>query len=399
MRILFISHRLPYPPNEGGKIRSFNMIRHLAQQHSVVVASLSHTEQELNDGMALKDCCDDVIAEVLPENIRWMQACKALMTATPSSIAYFWSPRLYRRIQERIRLATFDVIVVHCSSAAQYVLAHNDCFRVLDYCDLDSLKWTEYAKWKPFPFSAGYALEAKKLRKYEQNIAVRFHCCSVTTPSEKEEFEAFRVPVPCEVIPNGVDTSYFRKRGIDGSGRSVIIFLGRMDYFPNIEGVCHFAKEILPLVRQRMPNVEFRIVGSNPSPKVRGLAAIPGVVVTGYVPDVRRYIADAAVSIAPLKIARGTQNKILESMAMGIPVVASPQAARGIEAVPGRHLLVAENSKTFAKQVLNLLEDRRFGERLASAALSQVESAHQWPASMAMLDRLMGSGMRIRTGS
>jgi sugar transferase (PEP-CTERM/EpsH1 system associated) len=389
MKILFVCHRLPYPPDEGGKIRSFNMIRHLAQQHSVVVASLTHTERELRAGMTLRDHCKDVIAEVLPDHIRWMQACKALMTSTPSSIAYFWSPKLYQRIQEQIRTAKFDVIMVHCAAAAQYVQNSRGVFRILDYCDLDSVKWKEYARWKPFPLSAGYALEAKKLRKFERDLALRFHCCSVTTQCEKDEFETLRVATPCAVIPNGVDTSYFRKARNFGDTGSVIIFLGRMDYFPNVDGVRYFAEEVLPLVRAKIPNTEFRIVGSNPSAKVRELAKIPGVSVTGYVPDVRRYVADAGVSVAPLKIARGTQNKILESMAMGVPVVASAEAARGIDAVPGRDLLVADDSASFAKHVVGLLENRDMGNRVSDAALKQVKTAHQWPASMAVLDRLL----------
>jgi sugar transferase (PEP-CTERM/EpsH1 system associated) len=288
-----------------------------------------------------------------------------------------------------VRHTRFDVIMVHCSSVAQYVLDYRDCFRILDYGDLDSVKWSEYSRWKPFPFSVGYALESRKLRKYEHDLALRFNRCSVTTQREKESFEALRVPTPCNVIPNGVDTSYFRRTG--NQPAPVVIFLGRMDYFPNIDGVLYFVKEVLPLIRKRMPNVEFRIVGSNPSSKIRELTKLPGVLVTGHVPDVRHYANDAAVSVAPLRIARGTQNKILESMAMGIPVVASPQAAKGINAVPGRDLLVAEDSESFARRVLNLLENRSMSKSLSEAALKQVETAHRWSASMCTLDGMVAS--------
>src|SRR5262249_46278616 len=181
-----------------------------------------------------------------------------------------------------------------------------------------------------------------------RNLALRFDQCSVTTQHERESFQNLRVTIPCTVIPNGVDTSYFRRTGNHGGSASVIVFLGRMDYFPNIDGVRYFVKEVLPLVRAKMPNVEFRIVGSNPSSKIQELAKTPRITVTGHVPDVRDYVGDAAVSIAPLRIARGTQNKILESMAMGVPVVASSQAAKGIDAVPGRDFLVAEKAQEFA---------------------------------------------------
>jgi len=387
MKILFVCHRLPYPPSRGGKIRPFNMISHLARTNSVVVASLSHTEQEAEAGMGLRDYCEDVITEVLPERIRWMQATKALLSTTPSSVAYFWSHALHRRIQERVYRTKFDVIMVHCSSVAQYVLDYPDSFRILDYGDLDSEKWSEYSRWKPFPFSMGYALESRKLRRYEHELALRFDRCSVTTQREKESFEALQVPTPCNVIPNGVDTSYFRRTG--NSFAPVVLFLGRMDYFPNIDGILYFVHQVLPLIRKRMPNVEFRIVGSNPSSKIRELAKIPGVLVTGHVPDVRHYANDAAVSVAPLRIARGTQNKILESMAMGIPVVASPPAAKGIDAVPGRDLLVAEDTESFAERVLEVLENHHLRKSLSEAALKQLEAAHRWSASMSTLDRIV----------
>jgi len=164
-----------------------------------------------------------------------------------------------------------------------------------------------------------------------------------------------------------------------------------MDYFPNIDGVCHFVETVFPVLRAKMPNVEFRIVGSAPARKIRELEKIPGVFVTGYVPDVRTYLKDAAVSIAPLRIARGTQNKILESMAMGIPVVATPEAANGIQATPGRDLLVAHNTESFAKHILELLRNRLLRESISSAAHGQVQIAHQWPHSMRILDNVLST--------
>src|SRR5262245_57835493 len=160
MNILIVCHRLPYPPNRGGKIRSFHMIRHLGQQHSVVVASLAQTQQELKDSAGLKDYCKEVIAEVVPDSVRWAQAFKALPTKTPSSVAYFWSPRLYRRVKEKLAQTHFDVILVHCAFVAQYVMDHKSGLRILDYGDMDSVKWAEYAQWKSVPLSLGYAIEA-----------------------------------------------------------------------------------------------------------------------------------------------------------------------------------------------------------------------------------------------
>jgi glycosyltransferase involved in cell wall biosynthesis len=167
-----------------------------------------------------------------------------------------------------------------------------------------------------------------------------------------------------------------------------------MDYFPNIDGVCYFAERILPLIRKQMPDVEFRIVGSNPSRKIRSLARIPHTVVTGHVPDVRAYIQEGAVAIAPLRIARGTQNKILESMSMGIPVVATSNAAKGIQAVPGRDLIVADAEQSFAAQVVALLQNASMRTRFAQAARKQVERAHLWANSMDILDSTLSNARR-----
>jgi sugar transferase (PEP-CTERM/EpsH1 system associated) len=337
--------------------------------------------------MGLKDYCEDLLTAVLPSRVRWRQAVRALPTPLPSSVAYFRSAELHLKVKEKMRRTEFDLIFVHCSSVAQYVLDYTRCVRIMDYGDLDSMKWSEYARWKPFPFSAGYALEAKKLREYERRLALRFDRCSVTTRREKDSFDTLQAPTPCTVIPNGVDTSYFRRH--EGRKNDVIVFLGRMDYYPNIDGVYRFVHDVLPLIRRRRPNVTLRIVGSNPSRRIRDLARIPGVQVTGHVSDVRPFVEDAAVSIAPLRIARGTQNKILESMAMGVPVVASREAASGIDASPGRDLMVADSCEMFAQCILDLLQDSALRRRLVESALNQIEHSHQWPASMRILDGLL----------
>jgi sugar transferase (PEP-CTERM/EpsH1 system associated) len=389
MKILFVCHRLPYPPNRGGKIRPFNMIKHLAGTHSVVVASLAHTVKELQEGTPLKQYCEDVICEVLPDSARWTRAVAALTTSRPSSVAYFWSPALYSRIAKAISQTKFDLIFVHCAFVAQYVPHASGSYQILDYGDIDSVKWAEYARFRRLPLSLGYGIEARKLNRYEREAAGRFHRCTVTTRGEKEGFDRLGVSTPCSVIPNGVDRNYFSPVGTIRQTKPLIVFLGRMDYFPNIDAVQYFVKEIFPRIRAKAPNAEFRIVGSTPPRSIQELARIPGVVVTGHVPDVRPHLTEAAVSVAPLRIARGTQNKILESMAMHIPVVATPEAAKGILAVPDRDLLMAEDATTFSTQVLNLLQNAGLRERLADAARRQLETAHHWPNSMSLLDDLL----------
>ncbi len=365
------------------------MIRHLGRKHSVVAASLAHTEQELKEGAALKDYCDDVIAEVLPESTRRLQALKALPTPTPCSAAYFWSSRLQERIRKYFFNSKFDVVFVHCIAMAQYVMDLQADLRIMDFGDIDSAKWAEYSQSNAFPFSLVYALESKKLRTYERHVAQSFHRCTVTSRSEKDEYQTFRVSTPCTLIPNGVDLSYFSVQRNVSSARPTVVFLGRMDYFPNIDGVCYFAEKVFPIIRSELPDVEFRIVGSKPARKIQSLGNIPGIVVTGHVPDVRAYVPNEAVAIAPLRIARGTQNKILESMAMGIPVVATTKAAKGIQAIAGRDLLAADAPEEFAGHVIALLRDEQMRRLISRSARKQLEKAHLWSNSMSILDSLL----------
>lgn len=260
---------------------------------------------------------------------------------------------------------------------------------MLDFGDVDSAKWFEYSQQRAFPQSMGYRIESARLRNYESKVAARFDLCTATTRGELEELQKLGISMPSAVIPNGVDLSYFHPRAKPPQDSSVIVFLGRMDYYPNIDGVLFFVKEIFPIIRKIVPHAEFRIVGSNPSRMVQNLAKIPGVSVTGHVPDVRPYLMDAALAVAPLRIARGTQNKILQFLAMGVPVVTTPQAAKGVEADPGRHFLVADGSESFAQKVLSLLQDSNLRENLSLAGRQPLEKAHCWPASMQILDHLL----------
>src|SRR5437879_11329179 len=228
MRILFVTHRLPFPPNRGGKIRPFNMIRHLGRQHSVIAATLALTEQELNEGAGLKDYCEDVIVEILPESQRRLQAFKALPTQTPCSAAYFWSSRLHQRIRERFFYSQFDLVFVHCVAMAQYVMDLQADLRIMDFGDIDSAKWAEYSQSRGFPFSLVYALESKKLRTYERHVAQCFHRCTVTSRGEKDEYQTFGVSTPCTLIPNGVDLSYFSVQRTVSTTSPTVVFLGRI---------------------------------------------------------------------------------------------------------------------------------------------------------------------------
>jgi sugar transferase (PEP-CTERM/EpsH1 system associated) len=388
MNILFVCHRLPFPPTRGGKIRPFHIIKHLNESHSVTVVSLAESVQELEEGLGLKKYCKNLIAEKLSPQVRWIQAYLSLLGGTPSSVAYFRSSRLMRRVKEVLEREHFDLVFVHCAFVAQYVLDIQGSTRIIDFGDLDSEKWFGYSLHKPFPLSLGFKIEARKLRNYEKMIASQFNHCTVTTRGELDSFQKLNVPTPCNVIPNGVDLNYFHNNSKSPQVSNNIVFVGRMDYYPNIDGAEYFVNDILPIIRQQRPNVTFQIVGSNPGRRVYRLASTPGVSVTGHVSDVRPYLTEAEVAVAPLRIARGVQNKVLEALAMKIPSVTTPQVARGLEAIEGEHLLVGNGPAMFAKQVLRLLEDSALRTRISEAGRRFLEEHHTWTASMKILDKV-----------
>lgn len=399
MNILFVCHRFPYPPNRGGKIRPFQMIRHLSQKHCVTVATLAHSQQEVQQGNDLSRHCSEVLAEVLPGPIRWIQAVGALPTATPSSAHYFHSAKLLSRIEELHQRRRFDAVIVHCAFVAEYVRNISARFRMLDFGDLDSRKWSDYARYRAFPWSAGYGLEAFKLLRVERELAGQFDYCTVTAQGELESYKELGASTPARVIPNGVDAEYYRFSDTHRQDSRTVVFLGRMDYYPNVAGTLEFVEKVWPRIRSRVPDARFRIVGSNPVSKIRALQDRDGISVTGYVRDVRPHVADAAVTVAPLSIARGTQNKVLECMAMGIPVVASPQVAKGVQATPGRHLLVGNTSLEFAEQVIALLQNPESRMKMADGARQQVVSAHSWSESMKLLDEVLERSASVPTKS
>jgi hypothetical protein len=311
-----------------------------------------------------------------------------LPAPTPSSMGYFYSPVLARHIQNLLARGSFDLIFVHGSSVAQYVAGVQGIPKILDFGDMDSQKWLEYARYKAFPLSAGYWLEGKKLEREERRLAKRFDMCTATTRAEWETLERYATGTPTDWFPNGVDSDYFSPTA-EPYDPDTISFVGRMDYYPNEQCMLDFCRNVFPLLRQRRPNLRLTIVGADPVPSVKNLARLPGITVTGSVPDVRPYVRRAAAMVAPLNIARGTQNKILEAMAMGVPVVTSPAAAGGVDAVQQEHLLVADNHAGQYAALLRVLEDPKERRRLALAGRARVLSNHAWPASMRRLDGII----------
>lgn len=388
MKILYVCHRFPFPPKRGGKIRPFNMIRHLAKDHDVTVASIARSDEEAKEGAGLAKYCARYEMGRVRNPIQVMRMVARLPTPSPSSMGYFYSPHVARRVRELLAGERFDLIIVHCSSVAQYVEGARGVPKILDFGDMDSQKWLEYAHYKPFPLSLGYWLEARKLERSERRSATRFDMCTATTRAEWQTLESYGTGVPSDWFPNGVDHEYFAPSD-EPYDPDTIAFVGRMDYYPNQECMFDFCAKTLPRLQARRPALKLTIVGADPSPAVQRLARLPGVTVTGSVPDVRPHLRRSALMVAPLNIARGTQNKILEAMSMGVPVVTSQIAAGGVDAVDEEHFLVASTPDEYVAAILRVIEDPSERQRLALGGRNRMLSHHAWDKSMQRLDKII----------
>ncbi len=387
MNILFLCHRFPYPPHAGSKVRAFQMIKHLAQDHNVTVCSLVRSESEVEEGKGLGDYCDRYHMVRVHEPVQIGRMVARLATAEPSSMGYFFSREYAACVRSELEQSAYDLIVVHSSSVAPYV-ERCPVPKLLDFCDMDSQKWLEYARYKPFPQSLGYALEGRKLVRAEARLARAFDVSTVATEGELSSLMTIEPTAVGDWFPNGVDTEYFAPSTGDYDPNT-ISFIGRMDYYPNEECMVEFCARVLPLLKQRVPGIRLNIVGAAPSPAVKKLGEIPGVTVTGTVPDIRPFVLGSAATVAPLNIARGTQNKILEAMAMGVPVVCSPVAARGVDAIAGEHLLVADSPTEYADAIISVLSDAQRRKRLGELGRERVLTHHAWESAMRRLDNII----------
>ena len=394
MKILYLCHRFPFPPKRGGKIRPFNIIRHLsAAGHEVTVASLARSPAEAEEGKGIAPYCAHYEMAEVANPIQFARMVARVPTSVPSSMGFFYSATLARKVRELLARESFDLIFVHCSSVAQYVTGVCGIPKILDFGDMDSQKWLEYARYKPFPLSAGYWLEGIKLEREERRLASLFDLCTTTTRAEWETLEGYGTGVATDWFPNGVDGAYFAPAA-EPFEADTISFVGRMDYYPNQECMFEFCAKVLPLIRARRSETKLLIVGADPTRAVRKLGDLPSVTVTGSVADVRPYLLRSALMVAPLNIARGTQNKILEAMAAGVPVVASRVAAGGVDAVPNEHFLVASKPEEYARAVLWILDHPEQRRRLGAAGRDRMLSNHAWHRSMQRLDQIIDRCLR-----
>ena len=382
MKILYLCHRIPYPPDKGDKIRAFHQVRALAQRHEVDLFTLADDPADQRHGPVLRRYCRRVTVSPLLRRAAQLRAMAHCFTRTPFTLPYFYSRELAQAIRQALVSRSYDRIFVYSSAMAQYVDRRNAIPIVTDLVDVDSNKWMQYSRHTRFPLSAVYKSEAGRLRDFERHVCERSACVIVTTGREAQLVRGISMDVPVHVIPNGVDTEYFQPPAVQPDvGPPAIGFTGDMGYFPNEEAVTYFAQAVLPLIHRSLPRARFLIIGRNPSRKVLKLGERAGVEVTGFVPDVRPYLARIRVSVAPFSIAAGIQNKILEAMAYGLPVVGTSRAVQGLSPLAAEAVETADSPEKMAAAVVRLLEDPQLARSKGMECRRRVTEDYQWDAS------------------
>ena len=340
----------------------------------------------------LRGYCRQLRVVTLSRKLARLRSLPMLLTRRPLTLSYFHSAELARAIQTALRQRSYDRIVVYCSAMSQYVEGCEGIPIITDFVDVDSDKWVQYASHTRFPYSLIYQREGRTLREYERHVCERSSRILVTTGREARLVRQIAGATPVEVIPNGVDGEYFKPAAAGSSAVGPTIgFTGDMSYFPNQEAVTCFAREILPLIRRTRPDARFLIVGRNPGRSVQKLREIEGVEVTGFVADVRPFLARMQVSVAPFSIAAGIQNKILEAMACGIPVVATSRAVQGLSSKAAAAVGVADTPGDMAAQILQLLSDSRLARTKGLDARERVLEEYNWDRALGQFLQLLES--------
>ena len=384
-RLLYIAHRVPYPPDKGERVRAFQEILALGRHFEVTVAALSHGRADTGAAGSLGQYCQKVITAPAGGTAGLIRGGLLLLAGKSVTEGYFRSRRLSRLIAAEAARQSFDIVVCYSSSTLPYALTAPTPVRVADLGDVDSAKWAAYARDARWPKSWVYAREAAGVRKLERQAVQQ--CQAVLLVSEAEAAALDLADDNVIAIANGVDSEFFAPDTVGQAdlGPAALVFTGTMDYRPNIEGVCWFVREVWPELKARTPDLTFTIVGRDPVPAVCKLAATPGVTVTGTVPDVRPYLQGATVVVCPLHIARGLQNKVLEAMAMGKAVVASSDALEGIELRVGVEAVQADAPARWRQEIARLLGDKEARDSMGDAARSCVQTKYTWSAQMAPL--------------
>ncbi len=396
-KILYLVHRIPYPPNKGDKIRSHHFLKALARHYQVYLGTFIDDEEDLQYQQNLSDYCQAVHCQRLNPALSKLKSLKGLLTGDALSLPYYQSRVLQQWVDRTLAQQGISKVVVFSSVMMQFVMHKPGLEIIVDFVDVDSDKWRQYAEKKQGLERWIYRRESKKLLAFEKQVTQRSKSSFFVSRQEAELFKHLAPEVRHKVgwVNNGVDTDFFDP-AIDWPSpyrddESVLVFTGAMDYWPNIDAVKWFAEQVFSKIQQQQDNTKFYIVGSKPAPEVLALAeANENIVVTGRVEQMQPYLKYAAVAVAPLRVARGIQNKVLEAMAMKKVVLATPAAMEGIENTEALDVVVEEDADSLARQALSLLQQTN-QETISRKNRLFVEQNFSWASSaQALLQQING---------
>ncbi|MDP2881155.1 MAG: TIGR03087 family PEP-CTERM/XrtA system glycosyltransferase [Azonexus sp.] len=398
--ILFLVHRLPYPPNKGDKVRSFHLLKHLAAKHRVFLGTFVDDPDDMQYIDTVRGFCSGLHVARLEPKFAKLRSLNALLADDPLTLRYYRDAGLQDWVENTCRNKKMNAAVIFSSAMAQYVESIPRLPTLVDFVDVDSAKWTQYAPNHRWPMSWLYRREGRRLLAYEREVAARSTRSFFVTEAEVKLFTrlAPECAVRVEPVCNGVDADYFApdetRTSPYAADETPVVFTGAMDYMPNVDAVRWFVADMLPALSKRWPQLRFCIVGRSPTPEVLALAG-ETVTVTGTVPDVRPYLQHAAVVVAPLRIARGIQNKILEAMAMARPVVASSECAAAVDAIFGQELKTATTPADFIAEIDALLRNPESCHRIGKAARERVVTRYSWEAHLASIDQYLPTSQEV----
>lgn len=394
MHILFIASRFPYPPIRGDQVRAYHFLRLINLRHEVTLVTPASQSVDLEAQEALTQLCKRWFILPFHRYEALVNLLRFPFLSLPLQALYFCPPSFRKTVRWIIKQDNFDIVHVQLARMAPIVNDVENVPSVIDFIDALSLNMLRRAKRERWPVKWLFYMEARRMARYERDLVLSFDRQVISSPLDKKVIGDFET---IHIIPNGVNLNEFSYNE-DGRDDNLIVFIGRMGYFHNEEAAVYFATCVFPIVRKRVPDARFLIIGADPPRRVRQLAKLPGIEVTGYVPRIQDYLAKATVSVAPMQGGTGIQNKVLEAMASGAPVVATPYALGGIEAVDGEHLLVAEDTEGMAEQVVRLLKDPALRRHLARNARRLVEEKYTWEQAVEMLEEVYRLAVEQKPG-
>jgi len=390
--ILYLVHRIPYPPNKGDKIRSFHFLKALAEHYHVYLGAFIDDEEDWQYTEHLKSYCSDSLCLALKPSTAKVKSLTGLLTKQALSLPYYQNQTMQRWVDEIIASRNIEKVVIFSSVMAQFVLHKDNVDIIVDFVDVDSDKWKQYAQKKPWPENWIYQRESRRLLDFEKKVAEKAKTSFFVSQQEAELFKQLAPAVSNKVsaINNGVDAAYFSPQSDWISPyrdhEKAIVFTGAMDYWPNIDAVVWFSRQVFPEILRQHPHTKFYIVGSKPTKEVQALAAQDNIVVTGRVEDIRPYLAFAMFAVAPLRIARGIQNKVLEAMSMEKEVLAKSAAMEGISGYEQQDVIMTDDAGQFADRACQLLSQTQLQ---SSKNRAFVKTQFSWNSSGKQLAQLI----------